>query len=120
MAAVIWEKDLARSYEQTEWAQIEIECWLIHQAYEGMLSSVETGEGGTQDTLLGKEAVVQSGETVILRICKVMSGGSYSRCSPFGYWLQDVRALGFLRPLWVLAFDQIFQGAMADPETVDR
>ena len=113
------EKDWVRSYEQTEWAHIEIECWLIHQAYEGMLSSVETGEGGTQDTRLGKEAVAQLAETVMLRICKVMGGGSYSRRSPFGYWLQDVRALGFLRPPWALAFDQIFQGAMADPETVE-
>ena len=55
----------------------------------------------------------------MLRICKVMGGGSYSRRSPFGYWLQDVRALGFLRPPRALDFDQIFQGAMADPETVE-
>ena len=69
-------KDWVRSYEQTEWAHIEIECWLIHQAYEGMLSSVETGEGGTQDTRSGKEAVAQLAETVMLRICKVMGGGA--------------------------------------------
>ena len=114
------EKDRTRSYEQPEWVKTEIEGWLIHQAYEGMLSSVETGEGGTQDTRLGKEAVAQLAETVMLRICKVMGGGSYSRRSPFGYWLQDVRALGFLRPPWALAFDQIFQGAMADSETVEE
>jgi short/branched chain acyl-CoA dehydrogenase len=112
-------KDWTRSYEQTEWAQIEIESWLIHQAYEGMLRSVETGEGGSQDTRLGKEAVAQLAETVMLRICKVMGGGSYSRRSPFGYWLQDVRALGFLRPPWALAFDQIFQGAMVEQGTVE-
>ncbi len=88
--------DAIRAYEQTEWAQIEIESWLIHQAYEGMLRSVETGEGGPQDTRLGKEAVAQLAETVMQRICKVIGGGSYSRHSPFGYWLQDVRALGSL------------------------
>jgi alkylation response protein AidB-like acyl-CoA dehydrogenase len=111
--------DSVRAYEQTEWAQIELESWLIHQAYEGMLRSVETGEGGPQDTRLGKEAVAQLAETVMLRICKVIGGGSYSRHSPFGYWLQDVRALGFLRPPWGLAFDQIFQGAMGAAETVE-
>ena len=77
-----------------------------------MLRSVETGEGGPQDTRLGKEAVAQLAETVMLRICKVIGGGSYSRHSPFGYWLQSVRALGFLRRPWGLAFDQIFEGAM--------
>ena len=82
-----------------------------------MLRSVETGEGGPQDTRLGKEAVAQLAETVMQRICKVIGGGSYSRHSPFGYWLQDVRALGFLRPPWGLAFDHIFQGSMGFPET---
>ena len=85
-----------------------------------MLRSVETGEGGPQDTRLGKEAVAQLSETVMLRIRKVIGGGSYSRHSPFGYWLQDVRALGFLRPPWGLAFDQIFQGAMSLSETVEE
>ena len=112
--------DSIRAYEQTEWDQIELESWLIHQAYEGMLKSVETGEGGPQDTRLGKEAVAQLSETVMLRICKVIGGGSYSRHSPFGYWLQDVRALGFLRRPWGLSFDQIFQGAMSPSETVEE
>ena len=85
-----------------------------------MFRSVETGEGGPQDTRLGKEAVAQLAETVMLRICKVIGGGSYSRHSPFGYWLQDVIALGFLRPPCGLAFDQIFQGAMSPSETVEE
>jgi len=104
--------DSIRAYEQTEWAQIELESWLIHQAYEGMLRSVETGGGGPLGSRVGKEAVAQLAESVMLRICKVIGGGSFSRHSPFGYWQQDVRALGFLRPPWGLAFDQIFEGAM--------
>jgi len=112
-------RDSMRAYEQTEWAQIEIDAWLIHQAFEGMLRSIETGEAGPRISRLGKEAVAQLAESVMLRICKVIGGGSYSRHSPFGYWLQDVRALGFLRPPWGLAFDQIFQGSLSDQETVE-
>ena len=110
-------RDAIRAYEQTEWAQIEIESWLIHQAYEGMLRAVEAGEDVPQNTRLGKEAVAQLAESVMLRICKVIGGGSYSRHSPFGYWQQDVRALGFLRPPWGLAFDQIFQTSLGSQET---
>ena len=47
-----------------------------------MLSSVETGEGGTLDTRLGKEAVAQSAETVMLRICKVMGGEATPAAHP--------------------------------------
>jgi len=43
---------------------------------------VETGEGGTQDTRLGKEAVAQLAETVMLRICKVMGGGATPAAYP--------------------------------------
>jgi hypothetical protein len=32
-----------------------------------------------------------------------MGGSSYGRHSPFGFWLEDVRALGFLRPAWAMA-----------------
>ena len=109
--------DSIRAYEQTEWAQIEIESWLIHQAYEGMLRSVEAGESVPQNTRLGKEAVAQLAESVVLRICKVIGGGSYSRRAQFGYWQPDVRALGFLRPPWCVAFDQIFHGSFSSPDT---
>ena len=32
-----------------------------------------------------------------------------------GAAFEDVRALGFLRPPWVLAYDQVFQGAWPAP-----
>ena len=41
------------------------------------------------------------------RLCKVLGGGTFSRRSPFGHWFEDVRALGFLRPPWGLAFDAL-------------
>jgi alkylation response protein AidB-like acyl-CoA dehydrogenase len=106
-------RESMRAYEQTEWVRVEVEGWLIQQAYEGMLRAVEVqGSTGNLDTRLGKAAIAELAESVMLRICKVMGGGSYSRHSPFGFWLEDVRALGFLRPPWGLAFAQIFEGSL--------
>jgi hypothetical protein len=38
-----------------------------------------------------------------------MGGGTYARHSPFGFWAEDVRALGFLRPPWSLAYANLFE-----------
>ena len=43
-----------------------------------------------------------------LRLCRIMGGSTYGRGSPYGIWFEDVRALGFLRPPWVLAFDNLW------------
>lgn len=104
-------RDSMRAYEQTEWSRVELEGWLIGQAYEGMLRAMETGNNTRHNTVLGKTAIAELAESVMLRICKIIGGGSYSRHSPFGFWLEDVRALGFLRPPWGVAYDQIFQGS---------
>jgi hypothetical protein len=37
-----------------------------------------------------------------------MGGSTFRRDSPYGFYFEDVRALGFLRPPWVLAFDQLW------------
>jgi alkylation response protein AidB-like acyl-CoA dehydrogenase len=104
-----------QAYEQVEWSRIEIESWLIQQAYQGMLTAVEQNSiTAGRDALLGKTAIAELAESVMNRLCKVMGGGTYSRHSPFGYWFQDVRALGFLRPPWVLAYEQLFQGGWID------
>jgi len=104
-------RDSMRAYEQTEWARVEIEGWLIQQAYDGMLRAVEQGGPAHRVPQLGKAAITELIESVMLRICRVVGGGSYSHHSPYGYWLEDVRALGFLRAPWGLAFDQIFEGS---------
>lgn len=97
-----------RPYEQVEWSRAEMECWLIGQAYEGMLRAVEA-EGGTPLAVrCGKIAIAELAETLLGRLSRVLGGGTYSRYSPFSYWFEDVRALGFLRPPWGLAFDALF------------
>ena len=102
-------KDSMRPFEQVEWSRVEIEAWLIQQAYEGVLRDVERADGSaSRSGLLCKEAVAELSDSVLQRISKVVGGGAYSRSSPYGFWLQDVRALGFLRPPWGFAFDRIF------------
>lgn len=100
-----------RPYEQVEWARIEMEAWLIEQAYEGMLRGFEVGQGAGYTARLAKIAVAELAESALTRVCKVVGGGAYSRSTPYGFWLQDVRALGFLRPPYPLAYDQIVGGA---------
>jgi hypothetical protein len=91
-----------------------MEHWLILQAYEGMLRSVETGAEGTTPlgVLQGKTAIAELAESALGRICKVVGGGTFHRRSPLGHWFEDVRALGFLRPPWGLAYDRMIEGTL--------
>ncbi len=94
-----------RSFERVEWTRAETEAWLVEQAYEGMLRAVEQGGAGRR---LAKIAIAELAESVLQRLCRIVGGGTYGRESPFGFWFEDVRALGFLRPPWGLAFDNLF------------
>ena len=100
-----------RAYEQVEWSKAEMEGWLIQQAHEGMLRAVEEQGGTPRAVLQGKIAIAELAESALGRICRVLGGGTYSRQSPFGFWFEDVRALGFLRPPWGLAYDRLFEGS---------
>jgi alkylation response protein AidB-like acyl-CoA dehydrogenase len=103
-----------RAYEQVEWARAELEGWLVEQAYEGMLRALEAeGPDAAHASVQGKVAVAELAESALTRLCRVMGGGTYSRHSPFGHWFEDVRALGFLRPPWGLAFDFLLEGSWA-------
>jgi hypothetical protein len=42
----------------------------------------------------------------------VIGGGTFHRRSPLGHWFEDVRALGFLRPPWGLAYDRMVEGSL--------
>ena len=103
-----------RPYEQVEWARVETEAWLAEQAYEGMLRAIESGDMARAYAagLRGKTAIAELSEALMFRLCKVVGGGSFARSSPFGNWAEDVRALGFLRPPWGLAYDQLIANAL--------
>jgi alkylation response protein AidB-like acyl-CoA dehydrogenase len=103
-----------RAYERVEWTRAELECWLILQAYEGMLKAVEEGKEGRRRAAQGKTAIAELAISVMERLCRVLGGGTFSRTSPFGYWHADVRALGFLRPPWGLVYDNLFDWSCAE------
>jgi len=99
-----------RAYERVEWARAEQGHWLAVQAFEGALRAVEAGEpvAALYAALRAKESVAELAEETLLRITRVVGGGTFSQRSPFAHWFEDVRALGFLRPPWGLAYDNLF------------
>jgi alkylation response protein AidB-like acyl-CoA dehydrogenase len=103
--------DSLRPYEQVEWSRAELDHWLAVQAYEGGLRAVEAGDQARSlhATLRAKEAVAELAESSLGRLTRVIGGGTFSRRSPFASWFEDVRALGFLRPPWGLAYDSLFR-----------
>jgi alkylation response protein AidB-like acyl-CoA dehydrogenase len=103
-----------RAFEQVEWSRAQTDAWLVEQAYAGMLHAIEHQECAGQQTLTGKIAVAELAESALGRICRVMGGGAYTHDSPFGYWFEDVRALGFLRPPWAFAYDAQFNGSWTE------
>lgn len=98
-----------RAFEQVEWSRAEMGHWLARQAYDGALRAVEGGApgAGLYAALRAKESVAELAEQVLLRLTRVLGGGTFSQRSPFAHWFEDVRALGFLRPPWGLAFDTL-------------
>jgi alkylation response protein AidB-like acyl-CoA dehydrogenase len=106
-----------RSFEQVEWARAEMEHWLAVQAYEGAVRAVVGGDpaGALHAALRAKQSVADLAETALLRITRVLGGGTFSGRSPFAHWFEDVRALGFLRPPWALAFDSLFATSLEVP-----
>ena len=105
---VVPRRDGLRRYEAVEWARIENEYWLIEQAYERLLQLMEAkGPDALLDSQHAKLAIAELAESVTQRICRVIGGGSFSRSSHLGAAFEDVRALGFLRPPWALAHDQL-------------
>lgn len=97
------------SYEQVQWQRAQMEAWLVDQALEGMLRAVQTQDDPRREVLQGKTAVAELCETIMTRLPRILGGGTFHRRSPIGHWAQDVKALGFLRPPWPLAFEQLMQ-----------
>jgi alkylation response protein AidB-like acyl-CoA dehydrogenase len=103
-----------RAYEQVEWARAEQDHWLAVQAHEGQIRALEAGNQlvAAHAALRAKQSIAELAEQTMLRLCRVLGGGTFSQRSPFSHWLEDVRALGFLRPPWGLAHDQLFQTSL--------
>jgi alkylation response protein AidB-like acyl-CoA dehydrogenase len=103
-----------RAYQQIEWTKAEQEAFLIDRAWEGTLQSLERGVVNRRVILMTKESVAQLAESALGRLCRLSGGNAYTWYSPLGAWLDDVRALGFLRPPWALAYDNLFNMGWSD------
>jgi hypothetical protein len=104
--AVLKDATALRPYDKMEWTKIETDFWVLQQAYAGMIVQIETSS--QPSVAKAKLAVAEIAESIMTRICRVVGGASFARTSPYGYWAQDVKALGFLRPPWPLAYDQLW------------
>jgi alkylation response protein AidB-like acyl-CoA dehydrogenase len=103
-----------RAYERVEWTRAVNDHWLAVQAFEGSLRAMERNDPSALfAALCAKEAVAELAEATLARLAKVLGGGTFSRRSPFAHWYEDVRALGFLRPPWGLAYDNLFSLSFA-------
>ncbi len=99
-----------RPFEQVEWTLAERDHWVCCQSYEGAMRAIEGGDPAASlyAAMRAKHAVAELAESTMLRLTRVLGGGTFSLSSPFSRWFEDVRALGFLRPPWALAHDTLF------------
>ena len=113
-AAQLRRRNSLRPYEQVEWTNAEQNAWLMRQAYEGMLRAIETEPAQLRTAVLAKTAAAGLAEDCLRCLTRILGGATLSRHSPFGYWFEDVRALGFLRPPWGLSYDALYSSAWFD------
>jgi alkylation response protein AidB-like acyl-CoA dehydrogenase len=96
-----------RAFEQVELARAELDAWLIGQAFEGMLRAAEAEPAREREVSQGKLAIAELAEQCTQRLCRVLGGGTFACSSAIGNLFEDVRALGFLRPPWGLAYQAL-------------
>lgn len=97
-----------RTFEKTEWINAHREAVLIYQCYDAALTAVERKGVGQHEAALAKANIALLAESVMTRLCRIAGGSAYARHSPLGFWFEDVRAAGFLRPPWTVASESLF------------
>lgn len=90
-------------WSRAELARAREEARRGEEVWAGAIRAVERDEESLAVALRAKLTLAELAPRVLERICRAVGGSSYSRRQPFGPWLEDVRALGFLRPPWALA-----------------
>ena len=107
--------DQLRAYEQVEWSRAEAGPLArgagVRRRAPRRSRAVNRRSRSTA-RLRAKEAVADLAEQTLLRLTRVLGGGTFSQRSPFAHWFEDVRALGFLRPPWGLAYDTLFASSI--------
>ena len=95
--------NLNSGFAASRWPMIEMEYWKICAYLDSMIQCIEQAENSRDHCVKGKMAIAELAEEILLQLCRVVGGWSLMHNSPYGHWLQDVRALGFLRPPWPLS-----------------
>ena len=96
-------------FEQSRGADAENLLWRAEQAFDAAAASMGTSRAGA-DSLHGNTALANLAEQILDKLAQALGGVSLSRSSPFGQWMQDVRALGHLRPPRALSHTRIIEG----------
>ena len=96
------------AFEQSSWIEAEMQIWLAQKAFEAMSRSLGGDHAGVE-VLHGKLAVADLSEKALSSFCHALGGASLSKSSPFGQWMQDVRALGYLRPPRALSHARLLE-----------
>ncbi len=100
------------AFEQSSWIEAQMQIWLAQQAYAGMSRALGTDLAGMQ-VLQGKLAIADLSEKALACLSHALGAASLSRSNPFGQWMQDVRALGYLRPPRALSHARILESLTA-------
>ncbi len=98
-----------RPYEEIAWTQAQIDHWMLTQAQTGIVNTLAVAppEVAALAATKAKMGMAAAAESILSNVCRAVGGGAFSASSPFATWSEDVRALGYLRPPWALAFDQL-------------
>lgn len=105
--------DRLGAHERMSWARAANEVWRAGQAFEGMAAAIEAGRPAPA-VQHGKLAIAELAESAMHNLALAVGGAAYSRANPFGQWAQDVRALGYLRPPWNLAWDGLVEATLGE------
>jgi len=92
----------------------------MDRAWEGTLQVLDQGKLNRRTILMTKECIARLSESVLTRLCKLTGGTAYTWDCPLGAWLHDVQALGYLRPPWALAFDNLLTMGWQEDERGGR
>lgn len=98
-----------RPYEKVALTQAQIDHWMLTQALSGLVATLGTQPAAVTliEATKAKLGMAALAESLMSQICRAVGGGAFAASSPFATWYEDVRALGYLRPPWGLAFDQL-------------
>lgn len=108
------------TFEKYEWTMAQREAWLTQQAYDGALHAIERHGRSRRDAQMAKANLATLAESIMTRLCRIAGGGAYTRHSPMGYWFEDVRAAGSLRPPWSVALEALHAAGWDTPPTAGR